>query len=128
MLTTGGEPVPEGESACGARRACSIHIFDKIAWYALAGHDRVPSDTRILHRNDMLNLFAQVTAFRCFAPSKNSEKQRRNSRLPRCSFASMIVGGPGFLPKTRCRRLIVCYGEQPEQRKARRSYCLDSIA
>jgi hypothetical protein len=76
MLTTGGEPVPEGESACGARRACSIHIFDKIAWYALAGHDRVPSDTRILHRNDMLNLFAQATAFavsRRPRTAKNSE-------------------------------------------------------
>ena len=28
---------------------------------------------------------------------QNSEQQRRNSQLPRCSFASIIVGGPGFL-------------------------------
>jgi hypothetical protein len=62
MLTTGGEPVPEGERM-RAQDGCLIHIFDKIAWYAHAGHDRVPSDTPILHRNDMLNLFAQVTAF-----------------------------------------------------------------
>src|SRR5205085_12637275 len=42
-----------------------------------------------------------------FFSSQEPRKQRRNSQLPRCSSASMVVGGPAFLLKTRCQWLII---------------------
>ena len=68
--------VSRGGERMRARGACLIHIFDKIAWYAHAAHDRVPvryADPSSKRRAEPVRSSNRFSLFCAVENSENSE-------------------------------------------------------